>query len=343
MAALLTACSLGGNTRNTVVGSSSPSPSPASSPTPTPTPALAPGIGGTWVVQQALTSSDVDPPAVETALSTPGIRGYSLRVPWNALTTTSLLDQGLATARRHNVAFSIRFMAGQWTPAAVFSAGSPSYTAAASGANPVPTPFTAAGAPNAVFEAAYNSEVSALAAYCRANGVHLLHLPWYGLAYAELNHGNEVRSQPGYSYAAWLKAHEDLVDIAAKYAGADLQVEFPLTGYGPLTQAVSDLSGYIAGKGSNFFVQANGLGPQSYGMSDFGTTDPTVESSDDATWTKPVGKGEQMIQPGDFDWDAIYARLKANGAHYVEIYASSFATGLPHHSQLLANIASFTG
>ena len=339
-AALLSACGFGGK-GNGAAGPGSPSLSPA--PTPPPTAAVA-AIGGTWVVQQALSSTEVDPAAVETALSTPGIRGYSLRVPWKALTGgTALLDQGLAAARKHNVAFSIRFMAGQWTPPSVFAAGSPSYTAIASGVNRVPTPFTSSGAPNAVFETAYDAEVSSLAGYCRSNGIHLLHLPWYGLAYAELNNGFEVRSQPGYSYPNWLKAHEDLVDIAARYAGPDLVVEFPLTGYGPLSQAVNDLSNYIAGKGPNFFVQANGLGPQSYGMSDFGTSNQGIEKSDDTTWGKPVGRGEQMIEPGDFNWDAIFARLRANRAHYVEIYAGSFSPSLAHHGALLADVKAFTG
>src|SRR5438132_3703016 len=86
------------------------------------------GVSGTWVLQQATNSSQVDNPAVEAALSTPHIRGYSLRVPWSAIDgSTSLLDKGLRVARAHGLAFSARFMAGRWTPARVYAAGAPAY------------------------------------------------------------------------------------------------------------------------------------------------------------------------------------------------------------------------
>ena len=84
-------------------------------------------------------------------------------------------------------------MAGRYTPQAVFDAGSPSYNV---DGQQIPTPFYPDGSPNTVFESFYEDEVAHLAAYCRSRGIHLLHLPWYGQNWAELNNGAEVRAQP---------------------------------------------------------------------------------------------------------------------------------------------------
>ncbi len=89
-------------------------------------------------------------------------------------------------------------MAGRFTPQWVFDSGSPSYTV---NGEQVPTPFFSDGRPNTVFESAYGGLVSYLAQYSRSRGVKLLHLPWYGQDWAELNNGIEVRSEPGYSEA----------------------------------------------------------------------------------------------------------------------------------------------
>ena len=63
-------------------------------------------------------------------------------------------------------------------PDAVFDAGSPSYLA---NGNRVPAPFFSDGSPDSVFESFFDAEVTHLATYCRSHGIHLLHLPWYGL------------------------------------------------------------------------------------------------------------------------------------------------------------------
>jgi hypothetical protein len=232
-------------------------------------------------------------------------------------------------------------MAGRWTPERVFDAGSPYYLV---DGQKVPTPFTSAGGPNTVFENAYEGEVHSLVTWCRNNGVHLLHLPWYGQNFAELNNGREVRSAPGYTYAAWLGGHERLFDIALKVAGPDLAIEFPLSGYGPLVQAANDLARHIAGKTAGapgeVYVQANGLDARG----DWGAASPAIEEQmENAVWPLPIPRGEQMIGTGDYDWDQVYARLRANHAAYVEVYVTSFARDLPHHDQLLKDIASFAG
>jgi hypothetical protein len=164
------------------------------------------------------------------------------------------------------VSYSVRFMAGRHTPERVFEQGARFYLAGsrkranAAGAEKVPTPFLANGAPNAVFEAEYERFVARLASWCRENDVHLLHLAWYGQDWAELNHGREVRSLEGYSFDNWLRAHLRLVDIGLKYAGDDLAVELPFSGYGPLTEAASRFADYVVTKlgprSQKFYCQA---------------------------------------------------------------------------------------
>jgi len=255
-------------------------------------------VCGTWVLHQPATVTDLHNagPEIQAALALPGVVGLSLRLPWKAVDTDfSLLTEGLAIARAGGKALTIRPMAGRWTPARVFDAGSPFYTL--SSGEKVPTPFYADGSPNLVFEQAYDEFVGRLAAWSRANGVSLLHLPWYGQDWAELNLGPEVRSAPGYSLNAWLGAHRRLVDIAARYSGPDLAVEMPLSGSGPLaggpSAALADYVVSTAGADSDrFFVQANGWGPNG----DWGTTSATTEAQFDQIWLKPVRRGEQAIQ-----------------------------------------------
>ena len=171
-------------------------------------------------------------------------------------------------------------------------------------------PFFSDGSPNTIFESFFNDEVAHLAAYCRSSrDYHLLHLPWYGLDWAELNNGAEVRAAPGYSQSAFINAHERLIDIALQYAGDDLAVEFPMSGYGPLEQVGAALTDHIvsvAGANSaRIYVQSNGLGPNG----DWGGPGPkpTEQSMDQAVWSRAVLRRQQMIQPGDYDWGQVFA------------------------------------
>jgi len=315
-------------------------------------------IDGTWVLKQVATASDLTPDLV-TALAAPKIRGFSMRVPWSSiatdLTMNTLLDLGRAQADAANIAFSVRFIAGSESPPAVLAG--PNYMAAPIGGGAlvkVAAPFTSSGGPNTTFEVAYEAEVSRLAVYCHAHGIHLLHLPWYGVNYAELNMGHEVQALSGFTYQNWLDAHKRLVDIAFRYRTPDLAIEYPLSGYGPLTgsgsltigNAVDDLSNYIVlksgGDTNNVFIQANGLGPQAWGIGDWGTTSSTAETAmDAASWHKTIGHGEQMIDADDYNWGQVFWNLRVNGARYVEIYWYSFRAGLAHHDGLLLSIADF--
>jgi hypothetical protein len=259
--------------------------------------------------------------SIASVLQSYDVRGLSLRVPWDVM-TDALLDEGKAIADAAGKAYSIRVMAGHFTPQWVFDTGSPSYSV---NGDQVPTPFFPDGSPNTVFEAAYGGLVSYLADYSRSRGVQLLHLPWYGQDWAELNNGLEVRSQPGYSESALIAAHERLLDIAIPFSGDDLAIEFPMSGYGPLQSVSRELTDYIIASvgpdSPRVFVQANGLSP----AGDWGAPDQGVESQmDQAVFSQDVLRGEQMIQPQTYDWGQVFSNVTENGADYVEIYLESF-------------------
>jgi hypothetical protein len=300
-------------------------------------------VCGTWVLQQVSSAADLDRlrSQIDAALSLPGVVGLSVRFPWKVADSSfAILERGLQIASARGKAFSPRFMAGRHTPARVFEAGSPYYLTPSG--EKVPAPFTPSGAPNTVFETAWAEYVARLAAWSRAHGVRLLHLAWYGQDWAELNHGKEVRAVPGYSQAAWLRAHERLVDLAALVSGADLAVELPLSGYGPLSAnglsaALADRIVTAVGAGSSrFFVQANGWGPNG----DWGAPDASTEADMDAVWSRPVKRGQQMIQPEDYDWSRVFTHLYTNKASYAEVYLPSFT--MARKAQLAAEIARFS-
>lgn len=284
-------------------------------------------VCGTWVLQQAAGKAELDrllSALLAPALATPRIRGFSLRVPWKAIAgDLSLLEAGLAIARKRNLDYSVRFMAGRHTPARLFDKGCPFYLRRATDEK-IPMPFFRDGSPNLPFENEYETIVSRLATWCRANGVRLLHLAWYGQSWAELNHGKEVRATPGYSYDHWLHAHVRLLDIGLRHAGKDLSIELPFSGYGPLTEAACALADHVVEKigPSNplFFCQANGWRPGS----DWGAPTRTTEVAFDKVWEKPVCRGLQAIQPSDFVWPLMFQNLYENMATYCEIYAASF-------------------
>jgi len=291
-------------------------------------------IDGTWVLQQVADRDELDrlvPTTISPALKTPHVRGFSLRVPWRAIDQDfSLLAAGREIARRHGVDFSVRFMAGRHMPKRVFEKGARFYLVTAQrraergAAEKVPVPFLSDGSPNAVFETEYEQFVERLASWCRENNVHLLHLAWYGQHWAELNHGKEIRSLEGYSFDNWLQAHFRLLDIGLRYAGDDLAVELPFSGYGPLTEAASRFADHVVKRlgpsSQRFYCQANGWGPRG----DWGAPTAETEAAFDKVWQKPICRGQQAIQPSDFPWSQLYEKLYQNGSTYCEVYAPSF-------------------
>ena len=302
-------------------------------------------VSGTWALQQASGIRELQalmPKVIEPALQTPHLRGFCLRFPWKAADEDfSLLDQGLKIARQYHLDFSVRFMAGRHSPSRIFENGSPFYTKTTfrGDLEKVPSPFFPDGSPNLVFEKEYAEYVGRLAQWCRANGVHLLHLAWYGQDWAELNHGKEVRALPGYTEANWQRSHMRLIDIGLRYAGEGLAVELPFSGYGPCAASANIFADYVVQKiGPShplFFCQANGWGPKG----DWGAPTKEVEDAFDAVWKKKICRGEQMIQPKDYDWPQVFQKLYENKATYCEVYAPSFSA--EHKKELATEIEKF--
>ena len=52
--------------------------------------------------------------------------------------------------------------------------------------------------------------------------------------------------------------------------------------------------------------------------------DPQTESRFDEVWKRPICRGQQMIQPRDYDWPVVFQKLYENQATYCEVYAPSF-------------------
>jgi hypothetical protein len=298
--------------------------SPSATPPPSAPVGLETEISGTWVLDQVMSLSELRQaePTIAAGLAVRGVRGFSLRTGWNIIDQSfSLLDAGLAFAQSHHAALSVRFMAGIYTPASVFAAGSPFYTNA--DGKRVPLPFTATGGPNAPFESAYDAFVGRLTAWARTNGVKLVHLSNYGEKYSELNYDLQVRSAPGFSVNAFISAEERLANIGLKYAGTDLAIELPMTGSGPLLQVVPPIVNYIsredAARHELLIIQANGWGPAGYWSSSAATGHNL-----DSVFATSVPRALQMIESGDYDWPVLYAAARQIKAIYVEVYAGSF-------------------
>jgi hypothetical protein len=83
------------------------------------------------------------------------------------------------------------------------------------------------------------------------------------------------------------------------------------------------------------FVQANGWGPGG----DWGASSASIETQMDAVWTRRVPRGEQAIQPSDYDWTTLYGMLYTNSATYAEVYDPSF--GMASKATLASEIGKF--
>jgi len=308
-------------------------------------------ISGTWPTQQvgghtvgerskehfdALLEGTIKP-----ALATPGVRGFSQRFPWFEIDESlELAEEGLALARSMNVDYSLRFMAGRYTPERVYRAGCRFITLNQPGpyndstepVTKVPVPFEADGSPNLIFEQEYEAAVAKYAAWCHDNGVYLLHLPWYGGMWDELYHSAQIMKLEGYSYEAFLEGHKRLIDIALKYAADDLILEFPFSGHGPTQEMVTQLAKHVMAQGpeamNRFIFQANGLSP--FGV--WGAPDQPTEQTKNLAFETPVLRALQMIQPQDYDWEKVYDWLYQTDSTYVEVYAPSFT--MEHAPQL---------
>lgn len=272
-----------------------------------------------WCLQQTPVVSS----QINSAMALSEVTGFSVRFPWRDH-SDSMLNS--AYALRNGKDFSLRFMAGRHTPEDIILAG-PHYN---SDDGVSPTPFNSNGSPNLQFEAAYEDFCNELADWAVAHGVKLLHLSWYAQAWAELNHGAEVRAQPGYSYANWLNSHKRLVDIGYRVwqAHPSLTIEWPLSGYGPIsgnTPAAKDLANYMISKwgagSDDFRGQANGWGPNGVWGASTATTENQLTSE-----VKPINfkRGIQAIQPTtnwtDAQVESMLDELTEWTADYCELY-----------------------
>ena len=285
---------------------------------------------GTWVLEQIASAAQLKykTDEIDAALAVPGVTGFSMRISWQLLEADpTILDKGLALAQARGKEFSIRFMAGRFTPARVFAAGAYSYVTR-DGVR-MPQPFSPTGqAGNPVFEREFQATVEQLAAWSRAHGVKVLHLPWYGFLWAEIYNDEEVERQPGYSWNAWLEGHKRLAQIGLDAAGNDLAVEFALSGHWGTRRTgageVASMLVGIAGEHSpKLIVQGNGMG----------------RYNSSAT-SRPIAHAKQMYDGFDYDWASIYKTLHKNNEQYLEVYTSSFSQ--PNKAKLAAEAKKFS-
>jgi len=273
-------------------------------------------VCGTWLLHQVMNLAQLesDADAIDAALAQPGTIGLSLRVPWNAIDgDLTILERGLEMAQARNKQYSIRFMAGRHTPGRVFDAGAHHYLNESN--QRVPKPFANNGTGgNPVFEREYERLTNQLADWSRLNGVHLLHMSWYGYNWAEIYNDTTVQNAPGYSPEAWVTGHRNLIDIAHDVSGNDLAVEFPLSGHwGGIDSLRNNFIDHMLNLwgewNDQLVVQGNGLG---------------IYDNKSVGPAQHIFTAKQMYNMGTWNWPDIYDVLYQNKELYVEVYLSSF-------------------
>jgi hypothetical protein len=290
-------------------------------------------ITGTWAMLQVSTTKALTffTPSVNAALAIPGVTGLSLRAPWTSITSNlDIFSQGVQIAQADHSKLAIRFIAGVDTPAADLGNSTTISGQAIPlpwGAGSTPTSFV----PNTVFENAYRSTVQQLASFAVANGIHLLHLPWYSGTTAEIYDGPQITSAPGYSLQNFITGYEQLAAIAMSVTGPNLTVELPFSGVG--TRAVvMPLENYIAttygSDNAAFMAQWNNLSD----------TMPAADPPADG-----VNVSRQMQGQGNFNWTNVYQTLDSQHTQTVEVYLQSFASTLPNAALLRKEVAAFAG
>jgi hypothetical protein len=295
--------------------------------------AIPASVTGTWAMLQVSTTGALThyTPAIDAALAIPGVTGLSLRAPWTSITAgLGIYTQGVQIAQAAHSSLAIRFIAGVDTPAA--DLGNSTTIAG----RPIPLPWGAGSTPtsfvpNTTFENAYRATVDQLATFALANGIHLLHLPWYSGTTAEIYLGPEITSAPGYSLQNFLTGYERLAAIGMSVTGPNLSVEYPFSGVGTRS-VVMPLENYLSATyGSDnpeLMVQWNTLTDQLPA-----TTPPAVG----------VNLSRQMLGQGDFNWANVYGTLTTQHSQAVEIYLQSFAPTLAHYALLKQEAAAFNG
>jgi hypothetical protein len=293
------------------------------------------GIRGTWVLEQIMTRAALGQraPAIREALNTPGVVGFSIRVPWSLLEPTKGHYDFRVLARARRLAspkqLSVRFIAGAYTPS--FWMGHSmiydgSVTGGVGAGRAVPLPFAADGGPNRRFERGWARLVDRVAGWSIDHHLSLLHLAWPGLVWSEMGVTQQMMDQPGYSYEQARDTHLRLLDHGLSVSTSTLSVEFPFAGFVP-SQLYVDLKQHLMAspKLGRCILLANNL------------TDRTSPLLHEAP---PPRRAAQMLQPENtYDWSAVYDDARTMYAEYVEVYTPSFSGGTS--DQLRTEIAAF--
>jgi hypothetical protein len=323
---------------------------------PPPPPVSGQAVYGIWAIRNLASTAEMSSASgeINNALVNFRTTGFSLRAPWSSMDAPNgTLNTSMLSAARNLVtqasasagvekSLSLRFMAGHWCPTRVTNdPACPWYTISGTTGR-IPLPFHDDGSFNTAFEAYYEEEVDALAAWCRLNGVRLLHLPWYGQDWAEVNHGITIRNGTaaslsyggtqvsGYTYQRFLDSHTRLMDIAYPYAGDDLAIEWPLTGFGPITGSTpfaDDIMGYarvLTALDDSPLIYIQGNGWDENGMRGGAGEEAAFQT---ALNENQVRRGLQMIGVGGgYQWGSpttgVFQYLYRFGAHYGEIYTN---------------------
>lgn len=316
---------------------------------------LADRFCGTWLLQQvdsATISSNLTN-SIKHGLDYQDMRGFSLRTNWKTLDNNGALNPAVLDAGRNLVAgypgqsYSIRVIAGSKSPARLFSQpdmywyredkdNNDGNGDQADGAQ-VPLPYnpnSATFAPNTGFEREYTKLVDNLIDYAVANNIKLIHMPWYGRDWAEINYHPELWNEPNFSKDKWVEGHKRLADIVYNKVKdyPDISVEFPASGWnnkGEGMAATNQVMGYLvnasvhplwANWSGRLFIQGNGYGVYSGLKSGIEGSSPTGYQA---------YRGMQMFdQTNKYSnlWATLYNNLGIDPLYgtYLEVYTESF-------------------
>lgn len=300
---------------------------------------------GTWVIRQ-LTSSGgrtgfatlaAATADINAFLDVPGCVGFSPRIPWDEVETsagvytTAFLDSCRALATAKGKLFIPRFIAGQYTPTYIKTAGG---TVSVGGVT-IPRPFTSSGgAANTDFDDSYEDLLATIVAWASGkSNVVGIHCAWHSYQYSELYYGPEIQSlfsgNANTNKPNYIAACKRLIDRAFAVSTAAFPVAFGLSGHGPIQGVTDQLSTYMRTISQQDFsprilMNANGWGPG-------GEWGGALEATHDAdVWPKLVLRGLQDIHPangGDrsaTNWDTMFdnaENLAGRKATWVELYA----------------------
>jgi hypothetical protein len=293
---------------------------------------------GTFVLQQASKARTLhrSKPAIRKALHRDGVRGLSVRVPWSALEHRKgrydfhILRVARRIAGPHQL--QIRFMAGRYTPK-FWRGNSMVYDGSATGGlgagSVVPLPFGRDGGPNLRFDRGWRRLVTHVVRWAKHHRVHLVHLSWPGLLWAELALTDQMMRQPGYTYRAARNTHFRMMNFALKKTTKRFSVEFAISGHAP-TKLYADITQHL-------------LSRQRRNRCILGTTNLTDGTAMTAAGDPPPPRrGAQVrTQSNTLDWAQVYDNARSIYAEYVEVYLASFHGGTS--GQLRTQAALFAG